>query len=143
MIRNVNNISFKSIYALQSLGTVKGDDLFKLGPVFRMGDQFPHNDIFVGVNSKKQMYIEVHKKDLTPEILTKEVLDASPYTTEQMINIAQTIFDLKTAYKFIHPESIYRTITQKTISQMSMFDMVVAIRDAVFKLNDRPENRPN
>ena len=143
MIRNINNISFKSIYPLPSLGTVKSEDLFRLMPVLNMGDQYPRNDIFVGVNSKKQMYVEVHKKDLTPEILTEDVLNATPYSTEQMINIAQLIFDLKAAHKILHPESIYRTITQKTISQMSMFDMAKVVYDAVTKLNDRPENRPN
>jgi hypothetical protein len=50
------------IYPLKSIVTAKNDDLFRLGPVLMMGDNYPHNDIFIGLNSKKQMYIEVMEK---------------------------------------------------------------------------------
>ena len=144
MIRKINNnISFKAIYPLKTVATARNEDIFRLGPILRMGEQYPENDIFIGVNTKKQMYIEVHKKDKVSELLTEEVLDKCSYSTEELVNLAQIVFDLNAAHKIIHPETFYRTVTQKTISQMSLFDMAKAVNDAVFKFNNRPENRPN
>ena len=128
---------------MYSMTRVKQDDLLKLLPVINMQDQFPLNDIYLGLDSKKRLLIEVCKKDFTPELLTEEVLEKTNLTTKQLIELTTFISNLDLAYKELHPEAVYRTVTEKTMSQMSMFDMAWAINNAVQTFNKKTGNFPS
>lgn len=144
MINRVNNnISFKGVYLLKSAIRAKDEDTHKFVPVLDMGDVYPHNEIFLGLNSKKQVYIEVHKTDYTPAIMDEEIFKQSNLTAEEYIAMTSFATNMKSSYKILHPESLYRTVTQKTLSQMHWAELITEVDKAVNTYNQRSGNNPN
>lgn len=143
MINKVSNINFKGIYPLNSMQTIDLESLRKLEPVINMDGEFPHNDIFLGLTPKKHLLVDVFQKDNIEELLEPEVLDATEFTTQQLINMVKFIKALKIAYNQNHPENSVRLISEYPIDKMSMFDMALTINEAVQKFNNKFSNKGN
>ena len=143
MIQKLNNISFKGIYPLYSITSIDANDYAKLIPVINMENEFPQNDIFLGCTPKNKLIIEVREKDNTKELLCEEALNKTNMSTEEFIGFVKFIQKLRNAYRENHPETIYKTSTEKTLNQMSMFDIAWAINNAVQAFNEKFGNKPN
>ena len=143
MIKKTNSTNFKGIYALNTLQTTDKNVLSKLYPVINMNKEFPHNDIFLGLTPKNHLLVDVFEKDNSEHLLEEDVLEATEFTTKQLINMVGLIKTLKYAYNQNHPENSVRLISEYPIDKMSMFDMLLTIHDAVQKFNEKFNNTGN
>ena len=143
MINKINNINFKGIYPLASMQTIDFESLTKLRPVINMDEEFPHNDIYLGLTPKNHLLVDVFEKDNSEELLEPEVLNATEFTTRQLIGMVDFIKALKSAYNQNHPENSVRLISEYPINKMSMFDMALTVNDAVQKFNEKFSNKGN
>lgn len=145
MMKNLSNISFKSVYLFPSINNLSEENKPKVHDGIKMINKyFPENDVFLGSDEKGELTIQVQKTNPLVHLLDPDVAQHINLSPKELVSMITAIVAMQEAHKNIWGETT-PTFNDRTknLNSMSCGDVVMHIKNTILEFNEKYKDLSN
>ncbi len=145
MMKNLSNISFKSVYLFPSINNLSKENKPKVQDGIKMINKyFPENDVFLGSDENGELTIQIQKTNPLVHLLDPDVAQHINLSPKELVSMITAIVAMQEAHKNIWGEKT-PTYTDKTthLNSMSSCDLIMHLKDTILEFNEKYKDLSN
>lgn len=139
MMKNLSNISFKSVYLFPSINNLSKENKPKVQDGIKMINKyFPENDVFLGSDENGELTIQIQKTNPLVHLLDPDVAQHINLSPKELVSMITAIVAMQEAHKNIWGEKT-PTCSGKTtnMNSMSNADVVMLLKGSISEFNEK------